>query len=66
MPTDYQFKGEITSLSNNGIYTDVKVKTNNIYFTVYLTPNRFLELGLKLNEQVYIGFNQKDINIINQ
>jgi len=64
LQTDYQLNGFISDVSNNGIYTEVKVKTGNLIFTAYLTPNRYFELGLSEKKPVFLGFNKNDIILI--
>ncbi|MBM7853936.1 ABC-type Fe3+/spermidine/putrescine transport system ATPase subunit [Desulfohalotomaculum tongense] len=66
LETDYQLKGIITAVSNNGIYSEVKVHTDSADFTAYLTPNRYFELELAENKPVFLGFNKKDINLIRE
>lgn len=66
LQTDYQFKGKITAVYNNGIYSEVKVKAGDITFTAYLTPNRFFELELHENKPVTLGFNKRNINFISE
>ncbi len=64
--TDYQMEGKITAILNNGIYTEVRVHAGGIDFIAYLTANRFFELKLYQNKQVFLGFNRRDINIIRE
>lgn len=62
--TDYSLEGIIKSVTNIGIYLDVKIYLNNLIFTTYITPNRFLELGLSENDRIHIGFDKKNIHVI--
>ncbi|MCF8010087.1 MAG: ABC transporter ATP-binding protein [Clostridiales bacterium] len=64
LQADFQLDGVITAVTNNGIFSEVIIKINNLSFSAYLTPNRFFELELYENKQVFLGFNKQDINLI--
>lgn len=64
LKTDYQLTGTVLTISNNGVYSEVKVQSGQVNFTAYITPNRFFELGLRENKTVTLGFDRKNINFI--
>lgn len=64
LQTDYQIQGIVTTVSNNGVYSEVRVRAGRLNFTAYLTPNRYFELGLRENKPVYLGFDRKNISLI--
>ncbi len=64
--TDYQLDGTISSVSNNGIFTEVTIEARKLYFTAYLTPNRYFELGLHEDKHIYLGFDRNNINLLEE
>ena len=62
LQTDYQIQGTVTAVSNNGVYSEVRVRAGRLNFTAYLTPNRYFELGLRENKPVCLGFDRENIN----
>lgn len=62
--SEYVFEGKITSIIDLGVYKEIKIFCENIYFTAYLTINRFWELNIELGEEILFGFDSKHINVI--
>lgn len=62
--SDFNFIGSIINVVNSGPYLNILVESYNLKFHIFVTANRYLELGLSEKKRICFGFNKTEINLI--